>query len=55
MSTQYDLIIVGSGPAGLTAAIYAARASLSTAILEKEAFGGQPIGTKVKLAEKRLG
>ena len=32
----YDVIIVGSGPAGLAAAIYAQRAKLSTLVLEKE-------------------
>lgn len=36
----YDIIIVGSGPAGLTAAIYASRANKSVLIIEKEAFGG---------------
>ena len=36
----FDLIIVGSGPAGLTAAIYAKRANKSVLIIEKEAFGG---------------
>lgn len=36
-----DLIIIGSGPAGLTSAIYARRALLSTLVVEKEAFGGQ--------------
>ena len=38
---MYDILTVGGGPAGLTAAIYAARAGKRTAILEKEAFGGQ--------------
>lgn len=37
----YDLIIVGGGPAGLTAAIYARRADHSVLILERAAFGGQ--------------
>lgn len=36
-----DLAILGGGPAGLTAAIYAARAGSSVIILEKESFGGQ--------------
>ena len=36
-----DIIIVGAGPAGLTAAIYARRAGKSVMILEKESFGGQ--------------
>jgi len=38
---KYDLIIVGAGPAGLTAAIYAARGGLKTAVLEGKAVGGQ--------------
>lgn len=36
-----DIIIIGGGPAGLTAAIYAARAGKSVTICEQEAFGGQ--------------
>ncbi len=38
---MYDLIIIGGGPAGLTAAIYALRAKLKTLVLEKEIVGGQ--------------
>ncbi len=38
---EYDIIVVGSGPAGLTAAIYARRAGKTVLVLEKEAFGGQ--------------
>ena len=42
----YDLIIIGSGPAGLAAAIYAQRARLSTVVLEKEYMsGGQVVNT----------
>ncbi|MBO4972225.1 MAG: FAD-dependent oxidoreductase [Clostridia bacterium] len=38
---MYDIIIIGAGPAGLTAAIYASRAMKSVLIIEKEGFGGQ--------------
>jgi thioredoxin reductase (NADPH) len=37
----YDVAIVGAGPAGLAAAVYGASEGLSTALLEREAFGGQ--------------
>ena len=38
---MYDIVIIGGGPAGLTAALYAARAGKSVMILEANAFGGQ--------------
>ena len=38
---KYDLIIIGAGPAGLTAAIYACRANLSVLIIESEVNGGK--------------
>jgi hypothetical protein len=40
-SSLYDLTVVGGGPAGLTAAMYAASEGLSTLLLEREAIGGQ--------------
>lgn len=42
---NYDVIIIGGGPAGLTAAIYTSRARLRTLIIEKESFGGQIVST----------
>lgn len=41
MNQHCDIIIVGGGPAGLTAALYARRAGRSVLLLEKEGFGGQ--------------
>ena len=43
----YDVIIIGGGPAGYTAAMYSARAGLDTLIIEKEAIGGQMAITDV--------
>ena len=41
MFTDYDVIIIGSGCAGLAAGIYTSRAGLNTGILEKETMGGE--------------
>ena len=38
---MHDIIIIGAGPAGLTAALYAKRADKSVLLIEKESFGGQ--------------
>ena len=46
MKDKYDLLIIGSGPAGLAAAIYARRARLKAAVIEKEMVsGGQVLTT----------
>ena len=42
---MYDLIIIGSGPAGFAAGVYAGRAKLNTLLLEKEFAGGQVVNT----------
>jgi len=41
MASLYDVIIIGSGPAGYTAAIYASRANLSTLVVQGRQLGGQ--------------
>lgn len=45
MERQYDLIIIGAGPAGMSAAIYGSRAGLSVAMLEMGAPGGKLVKT----------
>ena len=42
---QYDVIIVGAGPAGMSAAVYAARAELDTLMLDAKDPGGQILNT----------
>ena len=45
MDAQYDVVILGAGPAGMSAAVYASRAGLKTAMLEKGAPGGKLVKT----------
>lgn len=41
MAKQYDVIVIGAGPGGMTAAMYASRANLKTALLDRGIYGGQ--------------
>ena len=41
MANMYDIVIVGGGPGGYSAALYAARAGLHAVVLEKQRIGGQ--------------
>ena len=41
MNQEYDIIVIGGGPGGYTAALYAARSGRSTLVLEKLSAGGQ--------------
>ena len=41
MNRMYDAVIIGGGPAGLSAAIYLARAKYKVLVLEKEKIGGR--------------
>ena len=45
MDKEFDLIIIGSGPAGMAAAIYGSRAGLKCAMIESEAPGGKLVKT----------
>jgi len=47
METNWDIVIVGGGPAGLAAAIYCGRALRKTLVLEKQVFGGQIINADI--------
>jgi thioredoxin reductase (NADPH) len=44
---DYDVIIIGGGPAGLTAGLYAARAGLKSLLVERGIFGGQIVNAKL--------
>jgi len=45
--SEYDAIIIGGGPAGLTAGLYAARAGLKSLLLEQGVFGGQIVNARL--------
>ena len=47
MKHMYDMIIIGGGPAGYTAALYASRAGLDTLIIERMSVGGQMVLTDI--------
>ena len=47
MEKKWDVVIVGGGPAGLSAAIYCGRALRKTLVLEKKVFGGQIINADI--------
>ena len=38
---DFDVVVIGAGPAGLTAAVYASSEGLSTLVIDRAAFGGQ--------------
>lgn len=42
---MYDIVIIGAGPAGLSAAIYGQRAGKKTLLLDEKGFGGQILNT----------
>jgi thioredoxin reductase (NADPH) len=43
---HYELIVIGGGPAGLTAALYTAREGIDTLVIERAAMGGQAAATQ---------
>jgi len=46
-NTEYDVVIIGGGPAGMTAGLYSSRASLKTLLIEKAIMGGQMMTTSL--------
>ena len=45
--SEYDMVIIGGGPAGLTAGLYAARVGLKSVLLERGVFGGQIVNARL--------
>ena len=55
MANMYDIVIIGGGPSGYSAALYAARAGLHVAVIEKRAIGGQAIRSESLKQHKNRG
>ncbi len=54
MDSEYDVVIVGGGPAGLAAGLYATRARLKTLLIERGVPGGQIAVTEAVAVEEEV-
>ena len=52
--THYDLVIIGGGPAGLTAGLYAARSRLNVVLIEKIVPGGIILSSSFLIAARNI-